>query len=419
MDELRLLITQARNGNLDAFGSIVGRFQDMALAYAYSVIGDFHLAEDAAQEAFIQAYRDIDALREPSAFPGWFRKIVFKHCDRIKRKKHWQSVPLDDALEIVSDKPGPVEIAETHEMREMVLNAISSLPKRERTITTLFYINGYTQKDVAEFLELPVSTINNSLHSSRTRLKERMVQMVNDELKTHALPDDFPERIKALLGLPRPLEIEGHPVQELWKDLQSFFADFEVIELDEIVPKELYPHFPESYAKHTYAVDEQRVLRPELTQQLIDRWSRICRKPCKWITAGRTFRITATETATALEAFHQAEAFWVAENIGEKQLQETVKSCISRLLPGVEPTIRESTAQFSMMKISREWDVPWKGKTLEMGAGGVGCPELLQKGGLDPDRFGSVHIAFGLERFALAKLNLDDARKLWRPPYVP
>lgn len=56
---LDLLILRAKVGDLDAFEVIVRRFQDMAVGYAYSVLGDFHLAQDAAQEAFVEAYRDL------------------------------------------------------------------------------------------------------------------------------------------------------------------------------------------------------------------------------------------------------------------------------------------------------------------------------------------------------------------------
>ena len=57
----------------------------MSYGYAYSLLRDAHLAEDAAQEAFVDAYRHLDDLRTPAAFPGWFRRVVFKHCDRITR----------------------------------------------------------------------------------------------------------------------------------------------------------------------------------------------------------------------------------------------------------------------------------------------------------------------------------------------
>ena len=58
---------------------LVRRFQDMAVAYGYSLLRDWQAAEDASQEAFLEAFRDLPKLRQPEAFPGWFRRIVFKH----------------------------------------------------------------------------------------------------------------------------------------------------------------------------------------------------------------------------------------------------------------------------------------------------------------------------------------------------
>ena len=68
MDTLTTLVRAAQGGDLDAFGQVVERFQTMAYAVAYAIVGDAHLAEDAAQEAFIQAFRDLPTLQEPRAF---------------------------------------------------------------------------------------------------------------------------------------------------------------------------------------------------------------------------------------------------------------------------------------------------------------------------------------------------------------
>src|SRR5215813_7974873 len=80
------LIVRVRDGDADAYDIVVHRFQDMAVGYGYSILHDFQLAEDAAQEAFFEAHRCLASLRDPAAFPGWFRRIVFKHCDRIMRR---------------------------------------------------------------------------------------------------------------------------------------------------------------------------------------------------------------------------------------------------------------------------------------------------------------------------------------------
>ena len=198
MDDLRSLILNARSGDLDAYATIVRRFQGMAYGYAYSILGDFHLAEDAAQEAFFEAYRKLPDLRTPDAFAGWFRRIVFKYCDRLIRGKRISTVPLETAGEIVSDVPRPDEIVEKREMRDQVMEMIRSLPENERMVTTLFYIDGYSQKEVAEFLEVPVTTVKSRLHTSRIRLRERMLDMVDETLKSFPLSDRFADVVKQM-----------------------------------------------------------------------------------------------------------------------------------------------------------------------------------------------------------------------------
>ncbi len=96
MDDLTTLISRVHGGDRQAYGDIVGRFQHMAVGYATSCLGDPHLAEDAAQEAFLQAFVDLAQLREPAAFPGWFRRIVHKHCDQIRRRQTLHLVPLEE-----------------------------------------------------------------------------------------------------------------------------------------------------------------------------------------------------------------------------------------------------------------------------------------------------------------------------------
>src|ERR1043165_5685344 len=95
MDSLATLIGRIRSGDEDAYAAMVARFQDMAVGYAYSLLKDFQLAEDAAQEAFFEAYRGLGSLREAAAFAGWFRRIVFKQCDRLIRIKQPALAPLE------------------------------------------------------------------------------------------------------------------------------------------------------------------------------------------------------------------------------------------------------------------------------------------------------------------------------------
>jgi RNA polymerase sigma factor (sigma-70 family) len=191
MEELHTLVSRCRSGDLGSFEELVRRFQDMAYGYSYSILGDFHSAQDAAQEAFLDAYRQLPSLRDPKAFPGWFRRIVFKHCDRITRRKRMTSVPLDDSKACELTYPDSADIIAQAEEREQVLSAVRSLPEGHRTVTTLFYINGYSQREIADFLELPVTTVKKRIYDSRQRLKERMVDLVSESLRRHSLSSDF------------------------------------------------------------------------------------------------------------------------------------------------------------------------------------------------------------------------------------
>ena len=175
MDALDGIVRRARDGDADAFAVLVRRFQDMAVGYGYSLLHDFQLAEDAAQEAFFDAYRSLPNLREPAAFAGWFRRIVFKHCDRITRQRAVVTIPIDAAAEPMQPSGD--------DRRADVIEAMRDLPEHERSAMTLFYIGGYSMEEVATFLEVPVSTIKGRLHSARERLRTMLVDSVADDLR--------------------------------------------------------------------------------------------------------------------------------------------------------------------------------------------------------------------------------------------
>jgi RNA polymerase sigma factor (sigma-70 family) len=167
----------------EAFGELVIRFQDMAFACAFAVLGDAYLAQDTAQEAFVVAWQKLAQLREPAAFPGWFKRIVLTQCNRLTRCKRLQMLPLDAGVDKSTDDPGPHSSAERRDLVTKVLQAINALPDNERLVTTLFYVNGYTQADIGEFLEVPVSTVNKRLYSARQRLKGSVIELFKVDLQ--------------------------------------------------------------------------------------------------------------------------------------------------------------------------------------------------------------------------------------------
>jgi len=188
LEEIKVLLARAtaaraaRAEKSRAFGEIVRRFQDLAFACAFGILGDFHLAEDAAQEAFLTAWRNLDQLRQPEAFPGWFKRIVLSQCSRMTRGKRLETVALDGLADLPAAGPDPYAAYEARERREDVLAAIWDLPEHERIATTLFYIGDYSQGEIAAFLEVPVTTIKKRLFSARHRLRERTMDMVRETL---------------------------------------------------------------------------------------------------------------------------------------------------------------------------------------------------------------------------------------------
>jgi RNA polymerase sigma factor (sigma-70 family) len=180
-----------------AFDAIVRRFQDFAFACAYALLGDFHLAEDAAQEAFLAAWRNLDQLRQPEAFPGWLKRIVLTQCNRMTRGKRIDTVAIDAIAELPTCGPDPAAAYEARERQARVLAAIGELPEHERLATLLFYVGDYSQNEIAAFLEVPLTTVKKRLFSARRKLRERMLDMVRETLreKRPSRDDQFAETV--------------------------------------------------------------------------------------------------------------------------------------------------------------------------------------------------------------------------------
>lgn len=205
MENISTLVHRALDGDADAYGILVRRFQDMAVGYGYSILRDFQLAEDAAQEAFFEAYRNLSKLREPAAFPGWFRLIVFKQCDRIIREKHPATVPLEDVAERATAETGQVQMMEERETSGKIFEAINALPEHERVTTMLFYIGGHSLKEVGEFLGVPVTTVKKRLHTARGRLREALFDTFQESLRERRPSRDemFASRVIEILKAAR------------------------------------------------------------------------------------------------------------------------------------------------------------------------------------------------------------------------
>ncbi|MFN7949888.1 MAG: GNAT family N-acetyltransferase [Blastocatellia bacterium] len=185
----------------EAFGELVVRYQDLAWGCAWAVLRDDALAEEAAQEAFITAWRRLDQLREPEAFPGWLRRLVLTACNRMTRGRRLMFVPLEIVEALPATDDTPHVHAERRERAEKVRAAIRALPEHERLVTTLFYLGEYSQAEISAFLEVPTTTVVKRLYAARQRMKEMMIEMFSDDLKTRrpSRNDAFADAVSARL----------------------------------------------------------------------------------------------------------------------------------------------------------------------------------------------------------------------------
>lgn len=97
MNSVQQIVDRALAGDQYALECLITQFQSMAIGYAYSLVGDFHTAEDIAQEAFIQAYKSLHNLRNSAAFPAWFKTIIRFMCIRFLRGKRVPIRSLEEA----------------------------------------------------------------------------------------------------------------------------------------------------------------------------------------------------------------------------------------------------------------------------------------------------------------------------------
>jgi len=180
--DLAAALRRTASGDTEAFGEVVSRFQDMAVGYAYSVLGNSDDAQDAAQEAFVTAYIRIGDLRDASRFARWFRRILLTACRTVRRRRA-MAEPTEGLRPHVDDTHSPSCRLEQAQTQREVQEAINSLSLANRIAVVLFYIRGYTVDEVAGFLEVPAGTIKRRLHDARKQLRKEMVGMVQEDLQ--------------------------------------------------------------------------------------------------------------------------------------------------------------------------------------------------------------------------------------------
>ena len=174
------LVSRTLAGDGYAFAELVDRYRDAVCAVAYSYLGNFDDVQDAAQDAFVQAYRQLGQLHESSKFGPWLRRITSNVCLGMLRRRDRSLLPLDGIPEHRGTSSDEDPLRTPHGL--VVRDALSGLSENARTTVMLFHVDGYSHAEIADFLEVPVNTVRSRLRSARKQLSKEMMDMFTDEL---------------------------------------------------------------------------------------------------------------------------------------------------------------------------------------------------------------------------------------------
>jgi RNA polymerase sigma-70 factor, ECF subfamily len=165
------LIERAVAGDERAFAELVTRYQTAVYNLAYRMLGDAGEAEDAAQEVFLRIYRRLATYDADHRFSTWVLSIASHYCiDLLRRKRPWL-VPLENISNWMRARTrGPEAIALAIEQQDTVRNLLAKLPEHYRLVLLLRYWHDLGYEEIAQVVDLPVSTIKARLHRARNAL---------------------------------------------------------------------------------------------------------------------------------------------------------------------------------------------------------------------------------------------------------
>lgn len=167
------LVRAATAGDLRSYDVLVRHYRPAATSLARQIVRCREKADDVAQDALITAFKALPQLRESSRFGPWLASIV-RH--RAFRSKEPQNLSLDEVLL----RYIPSLAAPTEELAEDVLLAINALPDDLRPITELYFLEEWSAPEIADFLDLPLTTVKWRLHTARKQLSPRLARTLEN-----------------------------------------------------------------------------------------------------------------------------------------------------------------------------------------------------------------------------------------------
>lgn len=181
------VVERALSGDAEAFGEIVCRWQRRIFALAYGMLGREEDARDATQETFLAAFRNLRSFRGEAKVSSWLHRIAVNQCiTRQRRAKVRGETSLED--ETVADgasysavaRESPARGAESRERTLVVRRAVRALPADLRQVVVMKEFEELTFQEIAEALDLPLSTVKSRLYTALKQLQLRLKNMATE-----------------------------------------------------------------------------------------------------------------------------------------------------------------------------------------------------------------------------------------------
>ena len=174
------LVESFQRGDTSVFDLLVERWDRKIQGAIYRVVGPSEDARDLCQEAFLKAYRGLGTFKKDARFSSWLYQIALNVCrDRLRRRRGRHLVSFDDMDEAsqaasTPSVPTPLQLAEANDLSDRVARAVAELPPDQREVIVLKEYQDLTFAEIADVLELPLSTVKTRLYRGLVQLRERL-----------------------------------------------------------------------------------------------------------------------------------------------------------------------------------------------------------------------------------------------------
>jgi RNA polymerase sigma-70 factor (ECF subfamily) len=163
-----LLVRRSKGGDREAFGQLVGRYQNSVYRVVRGVLADAAECDDVAQEVFLKAYASLGKFRGESGFFTWLYRIAVNEALRARRRRSYSNA---DALPEVEAPPAPEPVDEDAPTLRTLEKLLRKLSDEFRSIVVLRDIEGLSYLEIAETLEVPIGTVESRLFRARQELR--------------------------------------------------------------------------------------------------------------------------------------------------------------------------------------------------------------------------------------------------------